>query len=90
MRKISTQKPSSKGLVFESFGAFRIHVFTEVSMCFFVCLFVWLSWVFVALRGLSCGKGGYSIVMCRLLIAVASLMEHGLSVHRLSSVALGF
>ena len=46
--------------------------------------------VFVALRGLSCGKGGYSIVMCRLLIAVASLMEHGLSVHRLSSVALGF
>ena len=53
---------------------------------------------FLALLGLrcfawafsSCGKRGYSLVMCRLLIAVASLMEHGLLVHRLSSVALGF
>ena len=54
MRKISTQRTSSKGLVFESLRAFRIHVFTKVSMWlvgWFVC--VWLSWVFVALPGLS-------------------------------------
>ena len=46
----------------------------------FVCLFVWLRWVFVAARGLSlnCGERGLLFVaVCRLLIAVASLVvEH--------------
>ena len=52
-------------------SGFRRHIF---------CLVVgfWLLWVFVALHGLSqvLGSGGYSLVMvCRLLIVVASLVE---------------
>ena len=46
------------------------------------CLFIyfWLHWVFIALCGLSlvASRGGYSVVMRRLLIMVASLVEHRL------------
>ena len=50
---------------------------------FLINLFIyfWLRWVFVAVHGLSlvAASGGYSSVVCRLLIAVASLVaEHGL------------
>ena len=44
--------------------------------CFFINLFIWLHWAFVAARVLSlaAGSGGYTIVTeRRLLIAVASL-----------------
>ena len=50
----------------------------------FIILFVsvWLCWVFVAAHGLSltAASGGHSpAVVCRLLIAMASLVvEHGL------------
>ena len=55
--------------------------------------FFLLSWVFVALRGLSLVGGERRLLSCgmqALLIAVASLMEHGLSVHSSAVVALGF
>ena len=48
---------------------------------FYIFFYVWLSWVFVAVCGLfsSCGKQGLLfIAVRRLLIAVASLVEHGL------------
>ena len=52
---------------------------TKCGFCFY---FSWLRWVFVAAHGLlsSCGKQGLLfIVVCGLLIAVASLVaEHGL------------
>ena len=43
--------------------------------------FGWLHWVFIAARGLSlvAASGGYTVVVRRLLIVVASLVvEHGL------------
>ena len=60
---------------------------TFFSFFFFYYLFIlfiyfWLCWVFVAARGLSLvggERGLLFIVVCRLLIAVASLVaEHGL------------
>ena len=49
----------------------------------FIYLFIyfWLRWVFVAARGLFlvAASGGYSVAVCGLLTAVASLVaEHGL------------
>ena len=48
----------------------------------YVCMYVWLHWVFVAVRGLfsSCGEGRLLFIVVRgLLIAVASLVaKHGL------------
>ena len=48
----------------------------------FIYFIFWLHWVFIATRGLfsSCGQRGLLfIAVCRLLIAVASLVvEHGL------------
>ena len=48
---------------------------------FILFIYFWLCWVFVAACGLSLGavSGGYSVDVCGLLIAVASLLaEHGL------------
>ena len=51
-------------------------------LLFFIYFLFWQRWVFVAACGLSlvAASGGYSfIVVCRLLIVVASLVaEHGL------------
>ena len=48
----------------------------------FIYLFIWLRWVFVAVRGLFSGCGEWELLFValrRLLIAVASLVaEHGL------------
>ena len=48
----------------------------------YLCIYLWLCWVFVAVCGLSLAvvNGGYSpAVVCRLLIAVTSLIaEHRL------------
>ena len=46
-----------------------------------IYLYFWLHWVFIAVRGLSLvvASGAYSVVVCGLLIVVASLVaEHGL------------
>ena len=48
---------------------------------FILFIYFWLRWVFVAVRGLSlvAASWGYSVVVSRLLVAVASLVaEHGL------------
>ena len=48
---------------------------------FYIFIYFWLRWVFVAVRGLSlvAASGGYSVAVRGLLIAVASLVaEHGL------------
>ena len=48
---------------------------------FYLFIYFWLHWVFVAVRRLfsSCGERGLLFVAVRgLLIAVASLAEHGL------------
>ena len=55
----------------------------EIGILFYLFfIYFWLSWVFVAVRGLSVVvvSGGYSFVAVRgLLMAVASLVaEHGL------------
>ena len=50
-------------------------------MFFFVVVNFWLPWVFTAVRGLSLAaeSRGYSPVVVRgLLIAVDSLVQHGL------------
>ena len=48
----------------------------------FIYLFIWLCWVFIAVRGLSSSCGEWDLLflaVCRLLILVASLVvEHGL------------
>ena len=47
----------------------------------YLCVYFWLCWIIVAACGLSlvAASGGYSLVaMHRLLIAVASLVEHRL------------
>ena len=61
-------------------------VFFLFLLCMYVCMYLliylWLHWLFVAARGLSssCGERGLLlVVVCGLLIAVASLVaEHGL------------
>ena len=48
---------------------------------FFNFIYLCLCWFFVSARGLSliAVSGGYSLVVCELLIVVASLVaEHGL------------
>ena len=42
-------------------------------------IYVWLRWVFVAVRGLYCGERGlFFVAVCGLLIAVAFLVaEYG-------------
>ena len=56
----------------------------SISEFYFIYLFIyiWLCWVFVAVRGLSLvvvSRGLFFDVVCGLLIAVASLVaEHGL------------
>ena len=44
--------------------------------CFFLIYYFWLCWIFVAVHGLSLvvARGGYSVAVRRLLIAVASLV----------------
>ena len=61
-------------------------IFLMISVLFLTDLFIffWLYGVFVAACGLSlvAGSGGYSLAaVSRLLIAVASLVEHRLSCH---------
>ena len=43
-------------------------------------IYLWLCWVFVTARGPSfvAGRGYSLVVVCGLLIAVVSLVEHGL------------
>ena len=53
---------------------------------FILFIYFWLCWVFIAVCGLfsSCGEQGLLfVVVCRLLIAVASLVEHRLQAHGL-------
>ena len=55
-------------------------IYLFVYFLFYLFIY-WLCWVFVAARGLSLVvvSGGYSVVVRRLLIGVASLVaEHGL------------
>ena len=45
----------------------------------YVCMYVWLRWVFIEVRGLSLFAPSRGYVVRGLLIAVASLVaEHGL------------
>ena len=62
--------------------------FKFILLFLFIYLFIifWLCWVFVAACGLfsGCGEQGLLFVAVRgLLIAVASLVEHGLQVRGL-------
>ena len=53
----------------------------RVSLFLYIYLFILGAWVFIAARGLSlvAESRGYSVAVCGLLIAVASLVaEHGL------------
>ena len=58
----------------------------EIGLCLFIYLFIYvfffllLCCVFLAVHGLSLVvvSAGYSVVVCGLLIAVASLVEHRL------------
>ena len=45
-----------------------------------LCIYLWLCWVFVAARRLflAVASGGYSLLRCTFLIAMASLVEQGL------------
>ena len=56
--------------------------FPQIYLFMYVCMYVRLHWVFVAVCGLfsSCGERGLLLVVVRgLLIAVASLVaKHGL------------
>ena len=61
----------------------RFVISSNLCLPFFKNLFIyfWLHWVFVAACGLfsSCGERGlFFLAVRRLLIAVASLVEHGL------------
>ena len=64
-------------------GPRRVFICTPLeATLYFIYLFFWLRWVFVAARGLSsCGERRLLfLAACGLLIAVASLVaEHGLS-----------
>ena len=54
----------------------------------YLCIYFWLLWVFLAARAFSsCSERGPPLAaVCRLLIAVASLVvEHRLQARRLSS-----
>ena len=64
----------------------------ELYICIFKKLFFWLRWVFVASSFSSCGeRGPLFVVVCGLLIAVASLVaEHGLQARASVVVACGF
>ena len=46
----------------------------QTTFLFFLNIYFWLHWVFVAVRAFSsCGERGYSLLaVCELLIAVAS------------------
>ena len=60
---------------------FFVNFFLAALGLFFFFFNVWLCWVFVAERRLSlvAASWGYSVVVRRLLIVVASLVvEHGL------------
>ena len=53
-------------------------VFLDLILFIYLFVYLWLHWVFVAVRGLSL------VVVRGLLLAVASLVaEHGLQVRRL-------
>ena len=53
-----------------------IFQFFKILFIYFIIYF-WLHWVFIAAHGLSvvAASRGYSVVVCGLLIAMASLVE---------------
>ena len=57
--------------------------------CLDLCIYLWLLWVFVAVRGLSlvaAGRVCSLVAVCRLRNAVVSLAaQHGSRVHRFNS-----
>ena len=58
-----------------------IVVFFFFNKFIYLFIYLWLRWIFVAAHRLSlvAAKGGYSVAVRALLIAVASLVaEHGL------------
>ena len=72
----------SVGLQENNWLSFNLEMCLLLKKNYLFYLFIWLLWVFVAVRGLlpSCGERGLLFVaVCGLLIAVTSLVvEHGL------------
>ena len=81
----SPYSPTSFSVKFPLPGSLATEKTFSKNVCF------WLRFVFVAACWLfsTCGEGRYSLVLVqRLLIAVASLVEHGLQSSRASVVAV--